>query len=200
MFIPPNPNPVPVPTTPEEFRKTCPAFANPTTFPDEQVQFWLNAAGLFLVPGRWRSALGVGTTLWVEHNLALQTMQGVGVGGNASGIPGMAGMGLITEETVAAVSVTYDQTLGSEPDAGHWNLTLYGRMFIHYARMFGAGPIQLNVPDYYGNGMSYGQGMWNNGFGAGAVSPGWARDPQSNVPVGKFLPSTAPSTIPGTVI
>jgi len=197
-FVPPNPNPIPVPTTADEFRKVCPAFANTTMFPDETIMFWLGAASLFLVPHRWRSALGVGTTLWTEHNLALQAMQGVGAGGDASGIPGMAGMGLVTEKAVAAVSIAYDQTTASEPDAGHWNLTLYGRMFIHYARMFGAGPIQLNVPDLYAG--AYGQGLWVNGFGAGAIGPGWARSPQENVPVGKFIPATTRSVIPGPVI
>jgi len=30
-------------------------------------------------------------------------------------------------------------------NAGHWNLTVYGTRFIRFAKMFGAGPIQIGI-------------------------------------------------------
>jgi hypothetical protein len=179
-----------VPTTAAEFRTVAPSFADPTMFPDEAIEFWLGASTLFLTC-RWGSAIGVATVLWTEHNMALQAWQTNSAAGGV--VPGMGPSGLVSDESVAAVRVSYDTQTGSEADAGHWNLTLYGRMFIRLARMFGAGPWQLNVPDpIYGMGL----GLWSgSGFGPGAVGPGWWRNPQENVPVRKFLPTTVRAPI-----
>lgn len=184
-------NPIPVPTTPEEFRAVAPAFSDPVMFPDDEIQFWLNAASILLTC-RWGSALGLGTVLFVEHNLAL-TAAAMPAPGSGQ-VPGVYG-GVPASKSVGAVSVSYDTSRGTETDAGHWNLTVYGERFIRMARLIGAGPIQLGVPGWANGGCGCG-GMMNAAAWPaawGSVGPGWHnQNPNSNVPVGRFLPQPQP--------
>ena len=184
-------NPIPVPTTPDEFRAVAPAFSDPVMFPDAEIQFWLDAASILLTC-RWGSALGIGTILFVEHNLALDASANPVSG--TGGVPGMM-HGVVSSEAAGAVSVSYDTGVASESDAGHWNLTLYGERFIRMARLIGAGPIQLGVPPWANGGCTCG-GMMNPSAwlaGWGGIGPGWHnQNPNSNVPVGRFLPQPQP--------
>ena len=158
-------------------------------FPDASIQFWLDAASVLLTC-RWGSALGIGTVLFVEHNLALEAAAAVPAGSGQS--PGML-HGVVSSESVGAVSVAYDTGMAAESDAGHWNLTVYGERFIRMARLIGAGPIQLGVPAW-ATGCLCGlmdPGAWNPSWGS--LGPGWwNQNPNSNVPVGRFLPQPQP--------
>lgn len=182
-------NPIPVPTTPDEFRAVAPAFQDPVMFPDASIQFWLDAASIMLTC-RWGSAIGIGTVLFVEHNLALEAAAMPAPG--SGGVPGML-HGVVSAESAGAVSVSYDTGMAAETNAGHWNLTIYGERFIRMARMFGAGPVQLGVPPWATGGCLCGGMIDISHWRGGSFGPGWwNQNPNSNVPVGRFLPQPQP--------
>jgi hypothetical protein len=155
---------IPIPATAAAFRVAAPAFKDVDMFPDDSVSFWLQAAAQLLNPNRWRSSIGLGTLLFVQHNLALEAFATEQA--EAGGIPGMA-RGVVSAEAGKSVSASYDTALAGEPDAGHWNLTVYGSRFIRMTRMFGMGPIQVNTGPVGG-------GFFNFGNWSGApFGPGW---------------------------
>ena len=41
------------------------------------------------------------------------------------------------------MNISYDTTAAMEPDAGHWNLTIYGVRYVRLVNMVGAGGMQL---------------------------------------------------------
>ncbi len=125
------------------FRQNFPEFVSVTTYPDAMVQFWLDIAYVMLNPTRWATALDYGIQLFVAHNLVLEA-QAQKAAANG-GIPGLA-QGAVSSKSVDKVSVSYDVGSGAELAAGHWNLTNYGRRFIHIAMMMGAGPVQIGTP------------------------------------------------------
>ena len=104
------------------------------------VEFWATFAEVQVRECVWKSQWQMGVQLFVAHEitLAAQNAKAAQVGGS----PGQQG-GIANSKTVGGVSVGYDSTSSSEKDAGYWNLTTYGKQFIRFARMFGAGAIQL---------------------------------------------------------
>ena len=56
------------------FRADYPAFSNPTAFPDQQVNLWLNVANLMLTPAAadWDVLYDTGIELLVAHNLSIE--------------------------------------------------------------------------------------------------------------------------------
>lgn len=178
--------PIPMPITPDVFREIVPAFAADPPYTDEMIEFWALAASVLLTC-RWGNSIGIGTVLFMGHNLALQAQNLQAA--QSGGIPGTT-RGLVASESAGSVSVSYDTGTAAEEDAGHWNLTIYGQQFIRLARMFGAGPIQLNVPPW-GSGACMCGGNWAAAGMQGSLGPGWYdRVPEENVPVGKYLPRT----------
>jgi hypothetical protein len=140
--------------TVEEFRADYPAFGDASRFTDEEVQYWINAACAppnstpALNQYRWGQFYQLGLHLWVAHNLAVQDMLS-----QRAGLPGMpgatymstplTGSGVASSKSVDGVSVSYDNQIGMEHDAGWWGLTPWGNQFLYYLRMAGAAPIQL---------------------------------------------------------
>jgi hypothetical protein len=161
------PSSMPVPTTPAEFRALAPGFSDTTAYSDADITMWLTIAGLLLT-GRWGELLGVGTVLFVEHNLQLNTLLYPGGAGTAA----TALRGPVTSESAGSVSVSYDTDAALQKEAGFWNYTPYGQKFFWLMQMVGAGPVQLNTPP----GGIYGACAWNGmalaqvGIFAG---PGW---------------------------
>lgn len=128
--------------TPQQFRVSFPAFGSEVAYPDVIVAEWLAVAELMLRPARWGTMLPTGLKLFAAHNLALNRQE---VKSAATGaVPGIS-TGVITNKAVGPVSAGFDAQAASELDAGFWNLTTYGTRFIHWARMMGAGPLQ--IPD-----------------------------------------------------
>lgn len=123
-----------------KFRANFPEFADAAQYPDTQVNYWLEFGALMLRPQRWGEALSYGLEFFAAHNLALwrQDMNAARKGG----VPGLS-MGATSSKAVDKVSVSYDQNVGLVEGAGHWNLTIYGKQFIQFARMMGAGGVQL---------------------------------------------------------
>lgn len=124
------------------FRAAFPEFggASTTTYPEPEVQFWLDLSGNLLDSARWGSLLDFGTQLFMAHNLALGFMSKAA---SASGQqPGQV-TGAVTSASVDKVSYSRDASSVMLTDAGHWNLTTYGIRYKQLVRMIGAGPIQV---------------------------------------------------------
>jgi len=81
-----------------------------------------------------------GAYLYVAHEITLAGQNFKT--GNNGGLPGQQA-GAPNSKTVGSVTVAYDSSTTTEKDAGYWNLTTYGKAFIHLARIYGSGVIQL---------------------------------------------------------
>ncbi len=132
-----------VTVTPDEFRASLSAFADPTYYPDGDVQFWLTIAGNLVNPDRWGDLAPFGVMLATAHYL---TMAGLSrMEAEAGGIGGLRA-GPIASEHGDKVGVSFDTQSAVEEGAGHWNMTTWGKQYIALARLHGAGPVQIGVP------------------------------------------------------
>lgn len=122
------------------FRAAFPEFNNIAVYPDAMITFWSSIAVMQVNQNRWRQMWLNGIFLYVAHEitLAAQNVKATGIGG----VPG-AQSGPISNKAVSGVSVGYDTAAITEKDAGWWNSTQYGRQYIHLARIFGSGAVQL---------------------------------------------------------
>ena len=123
-----------------DFRAQFPEFANETTYPDAQINFWASIAERMVNKCLWCDMYDFGVKLYVAHELTLaaQNLKASTTGG----VPGTFG-GVAQSKTVGSVSVSYDSNNTSYQNAGWWNLTNYGKQFWNLVLLFGAGCIQL---------------------------------------------------------
>jgi hypothetical protein len=149
-----------------QFRSDFPEFSDKTKYPDSAVNYWLAVATLLLVPDRWANVLQLGVELYIAHNMVLEAMSLDTA--KAGGWPGLS-KGTIQSESPGAVTIAYDSEPVLETDGGHWNLTVYGTRFLRFARMAGAGPIQVGP---CGPGAGTLTGDFYNSSG-----PGWSGPP-----------------------
>ena len=128
--------------TPISFRVAFPEFASTTTYPDGEVQFWINLAALLHDAARWDTLLDYGIMLFVAHNLSLEynAKKAAATGQN----PGQV-MGPLSSGTVDKVSYSRNTAQVMDPKNGHWNLSIYGLRYIQLVNMIGAGPIQVGT-------------------------------------------------------
>jgi Protein of unknown function (DUF4054) len=89
-----------------------------------------------------KNLLDFGCELYIAHNLALERQASDAA--EVEAVPGTVG-GAIVSRTVNGVTISYDASSGIEKDAGHWNLTTYGRRLIRLMNIVGAVPIQIGV-------------------------------------------------------
>lgn len=125
-----------------QFRAIYPIFEDSETYPEPQVQFFLDLADKTLNPDRWGESFSFGASLFVAHfitryALAAKEAANGGVGGLRGGV--------VSSESGDSVAVSFSVSESMESDAGHWNGTEWGRQYIHFARMFGAGPMQVGA-------------------------------------------------------
>jgi hypothetical protein len=118
------------------------------------IQFWLNWGILLLNAPRFGVSYYYCLELFVAHNLSLTAWS---VQGGPDTVPGIA-KGPLAGTAAGNVSVSYNTAAVLELDAGHWNYTVWGQIFIRYVRMAGAGPIYV--------------GAGGCGYGNNAVSSG----------------------------
>lgn len=121
------------------FRTHFPEFTQ-ALYPDTMVSFWAGIAEKMVLEKRWCDMWSTGVELFVAHNLVLAKANTDAT--TVGGLPGQTS-GPTNSKTVGSASISYDTNAGLEKDAGHWNLTSYGKQFIHLARMFGAGAYQI---------------------------------------------------------
>jgi len=133
------------------FRTQFPEFANTTTYPTEQVDFWLGIGELLLRPEVWRTMYNQGLALFTAHHLSIAAQNAKSAA--SGGIPG-ATTGMVASKSVDKVSISYNANEIAYKGAGFWNLTTYGLQFWNLIRMFGAGgayvsggpPLTQNFP------------------------------------------------------
>lgn len=158
-----------------QFRIDYPAFADAGRFPDAEIQYWINMAcsppnsGYAVNPERWGQFFTLGLNLFVAHNLAVADMMiqragppGVGTGpGGRFGFTPLVGSGIASSRSVNGVSVSYDNSLGMEANAGWWGLTPWGNQYLYYLRLAGSAPVHLlGAPSYGGYYGGYAGGTY----------------------------------------
>lgn len=124
------------PLTVETFRAAFPAFQDPSMYPSEQIQFWIDQAMLNPPINQWRIGQFYDQAIlfWIAHNLTLERyVANMSVSGQAA-----IGIGAPASKSVNGVSISYDNSLSSDPQAGPYNLTIYGQRFWMYLKMAGA--------------------------------------------------------------
>jgi hypothetical protein len=126
-----------------DFRATIPSMADSARYPDPSVQMWLDNADRLVSAERWGSSFQMGACLFVAHFLTSMALSDSEAA--AGGIAGIRA-GAITSESGDSVSVSFDASSAMEDSAGHWNATSFGRQYLRFARMFGAGPVQVGAP------------------------------------------------------
>jgi hypothetical protein len=126
------------------FRAAFPEFGGPSTqtYPDPEVQFWLDLSVNLLDAGRWGALFDHGQQLFIAHNLALSFTSKAGV---ATGQPPGQITGAVTSASVDKVSYSRDTSSMMNDKAGHWNLTTYGLRYRQLVKMIGAGPIHIGA-------------------------------------------------------
>ena len=117
-----------------------PEFSDIEQYPTAQITFWGGVAEKVVNENAWQDMYTLGVSLLTAHNLvfARANVKAAAIGGNVGGLGGQQ-----SQKSVGDVSATIDTTSSAEKDAGNYNSTSYGKQFIRYARIFGAGAIQL---------------------------------------------------------
>ena len=122
------------------FRSHYPEFASETDYPDTQIEYWASIAVLRLNTTRWGSLLAHGIELLTAHSITLAKAEAsIAAKGGGAG----QGVGLKSNKSAGDVSVGIDTTSTIEVDAGHYNLTNYGKQYIRLARIMGIGGAQI---------------------------------------------------------
>lgn len=116
----------------DAFRVSFPEFANSTTYPDSQIDFWYGIGESLLNETRWGDRLDYGLNLFVAHHLVMA------VRNQASSAPGQS-EGLVGSQSAGPLTVSFDTTAVREEGAGFYNLTSYGTLFWKMAKIVGIG-------------------------------------------------------------
>lgn len=139
--------------TPSTFRRDFTEFASKDDYLDPDITFNLRVAMVLLNQARWGGPAtttnvadltewDLGAELFIAHHLALGRLDKAAA---ANGAPPGQYTGAVTGKSVDKASVNYDVSVTLDEDAGHWNLTTYGKRFIRLCRMVGAGPVQVGA-------------------------------------------------------
>jgi len=123
-----------------QFRLDFPEFGNATTYPNPMLNFWSSIGVKLISEDRMGDLYNQAISLFVAHNITLQA--GNIKAATAGGVPGQAS-GATQSKSVGSVSVSYDTSASMEPNAGHWNQTLYGRQYIQLTRLLSKVAYQL---------------------------------------------------------
>lgn len=130
--------------TPAQLRADFPEFSSTTVYPDGMLTFWISIATQLVANAvRWGTLITFGQELFVAHNLVIeaQGLADVSVGNQ----PGSSLTGPISARSTDKVSINYDTQAAMEKDAGHWNLSVYGKRFWRLAEMVGMGGVQVGA-------------------------------------------------------
>lgn len=145
-----------------KFRADFIEFNDAVRFPNSMITFRLTVGAKLVNAARWGELTDFGIELFSAHHLSLwrQAMDE-----SARGLPPGRATGIVNNKSVDKVSVGYDTQGGSELDAGHWNLTNYGKEFIRLCRMMGTGGLQVGVTvDEMADSVGAWPGPWQSQF------------------------------------
>lgn len=123
-----------------QFRLDFPEFGSTTIFTDPMLTFWAGVGAKVISQDRMGDLYNQALSLFVGHNITLQAgnIKAAGSGGT----PGQAS-GAIASKAVGQASISYETASAMEPNAGHWNQTLYGRQYIQLTRLLSKVAYQL---------------------------------------------------------
>lgn len=124
----------------EQFRADFPEFADVLRFPDSMLTFWSGIGEQLISSDRFGGLYAQAVELFAAHNITLAAQNSAASA--AGGSPGGVG-GPVASKAVGSVSVSYDNASVMLPNAGHWNQTTYGRLYVSIVRMIGQGCYQL---------------------------------------------------------
>ena len=124
----------------DDFREAFPEFANKTTYPTTQIDFWASIADTRLNVNRWGNLLVQGSYLFVAHYVSVSAQEKAAA---LAGVAAGAAAKVYSSESVGDVSANYDNQAMLEEKAGNYNLTFYGRELIRLARIVGIGGMQI---------------------------------------------------------
>lgn len=116
------------------FRSYYPEFGDAVAFPDPAIQRFLDFGAKQLNAERWADMLDEGLGLFAAHSLTVATRNKKSAGSM---------LAPVTSKAVDKVSVSYDVAAVTLADGGYWNQTSYGVQLLTWARMVGAGGVQL---------------------------------------------------------
>jgi hypothetical protein len=126
--------------TPAQFKSDFPAFFDGVLYPEATCALYLNLAAVTLDPNRFGDYLNLASELFAAHFLTLDMMDNlVAARGGAMGQQG----GAIGSKSVGGVSINYALGYDTEPNAGHWNLTTFGKRVYRLIKMAGMGGVQV---------------------------------------------------------
>src|SRR5438874_1816758 len=120
--------------TKAKFRADFPEFTSTVTYPDSQVQFYIDLFVGAFMGARWGAGVlsDYGTELFVAHNLCLEMeAQRMATRGQN---PGQI-IAPLSGGTVDKVSYTRNLQAILDPKNGHWNLSQYGLRYIRLVNM-----------------------------------------------------------------
>lgn len=122
------------------FRTQFPEFADTEVYTTSDINLWATIAQAQVDVCRWKTLWLTGVSLYVAHEITISVKNKQIA--NFQGTPGTFG-GIANTKTVGSGTIGFDSSTSTEKDAGYWNLTTYGKKYIHLARMFGVGAVQL---------------------------------------------------------
>lgn len=124
-----------------QFRTLLPAFSDSSVYTDDTLNINLTLTASMLDVNRWADWRPLGMALMVAHFMSLDERENRIA--KRGGVPGTGSVGILSSKSIGSVSAGYDVSAGTELNAGHWNMTSYGRRYIHMARLVGAGGVQV---------------------------------------------------------
>ena len=129
-----------VPFDPVQFRIDFPEFADITKYPTSMLNFWAGMGDTLLNISRWGDRRPYGMSLFVAHNIVLAAKNSAA--GAVGADPGSEG-GMVSGESAGPISHNFDTSSVALEDAGEYNATSYGRMFLKLSRIVGTGGIHV---------------------------------------------------------
>jgi len=126
------------------FRQVFRAFGDPQQYTDAEIEVFLQMSDTSMPVALWGEFRDYYQGLYVAHFLALNDLANRTAEGG--GVPGTR-VGVVTSKSLGGGSISYDTNSGAEDKGGMWNMTTYGRMWLHQANLIGAGGFQSGGPD-----------------------------------------------------
>ena len=134
-----------------DFVAGFPEFANETTYPPTQIDFWLAQAVNQVSEARFGTSYDLACMLFVAHNVSLSALAARAA---VAGAPGGVSLAPVTAKSVGSVSKSMDVTLTAFAGAGPWNATAYGQRYYALLRAAAVGPAySVKAPPGFGRFM-----------------------------------------------
>lgn len=134
------------------FREDFPEFSDASVYHNQIVQFFLDIAGIAVLPRFWCQFTVYGQELYTAHMLAVRqyAIARAAASPGSGAVPGMP-MGLPASKSVSKVSVSYDFGKSTMEGWGPWNTTVYGQMYAWHAQLVGTGGYETLSVGYEGS-------------------------------------------------